>query len=507
MQTRLQVVDALASSSEATEKFWKVWQEQYLTSLREKQRTLLTNRRQGRLVPKVGDVVLVSDPVLPRNSWKMARVTAANQGSDGSIREIELKTPTQRKIRRPVNLVVPLEISSDDDRPIQGEPNSRTDSNSATEGTHDAVRPQTTSKYNLRPRPPKNYAERTITTMSTRAQKGLPGKWFLFHIMILSLVASVFGQPTPQIQLTCAANGVSVHTSTNQSFELCTDAVCRTYDQPSNPLLVKLPPETTLHDYAVTLKWHENDKLAVMETTCPKLDFCEQVDCTICSTTLLNPECWPVGAILTMALLLYAVVAFLYVLLYVPMTIGKPIRLLLRALMALLIVSFKIIRQCWMCFTCPTNRRRRTASERIAAALAIWALIMTQKHYTTDACQHVDLIQNPTTTCIRSENSESCSTTLSGLLKLNSFQREACLRLTNNSTLIAHIKLRWKGMYLRCERETYFFTRAVDLRTIDSKRCPDMGSCVNGKCEDINSSSLIPELEMGNNFPGRTGCL
>ncbi|RCN49233.1 hypothetical protein ANCCAN_04648 [Ancylostoma caninum] len=58
------------------------------------------------------------------------------------------------------------------------------------------------------------------------------------------------------------------------------------------------------------------------------------------------------------------------------------------------------------------------------------------------------------------------------VLKINSFKQEACLRLV-----------------------------------IDSKRCPHMGSCIGNKCADVNSTSLIPELEIGNSFPGRTACL
>ncbi|RCN25444.1 hypothetical protein ANCCAN_28843 [Ancylostoma caninum] len=34
-----------------------------------------------------------------------------------------------------------------------------------------------------------------------------------------------------------------------------------------------------------------------------------------------------------------------------------------------------------------------------------------------------------------------------------------------------------------------------------------MGSCIGNKCADVNSTSLIPELEIGNSFPGRTACL
>ncbi|VDP19783.1 unnamed protein product [Heligmosomoides polygyrus] len=111
---RQQVIDALTSSWQKTERFWKIWQEQYLTSLREVHKKFTTNRRLGHNIPTVGDVVLVSDPVLPRNEWKLARITNTKQGADGGIREAELITANRRKIRRPVNLLVPLEIQEAD---------------------------------------------------------------------------------------------------------------------------------------------------------------------------------------------------------------------------------------------------------------------------------------------------------------------------------------------------------------------------------------------------------
>lgn len=34
-----------------------------------------------------------------------------------------------------------------------------------------------------------------------------------------------------------------------------------------------------------------------------------------------------------------------------------------------------------------------------------------------------------------------------------------------------------------------------------------MGSCVGSKCANVTSDALVTELQLGNNFTGRTGCL
>ncbi|VDP54846.1 unnamed protein product [Heligmosomoides polygyrus] len=177
LQTRQEVINGLKSSCEATERFWKIWQKQYLTSLREKQKTLLTNRRQGQVIPKTGDVVLICDPVLPRNDWRVARITDVKQETDGFIREVELFTSTHREIRRPVNLIIPLEIESHD---AENDSNDQIEDNDDEAQNGKSAAEQVPARYNLRPRRPVNYTEQTINSISTQRPKPLSAKWFCF---------------------------------------------------------------------------------------------------------------------------------------------------------------------------------------------------------------------------------------------------------------------------------------------------------------------------------------
>ncbi|KIH46741.1 integrase core domain protein [Ancylostoma duodenale] len=54
LQTKRQAVNDLQSSCAITEKFWKTWQDQYLTSLREKHTLQIGKKRGGILIPKTG---------------------------------------------------------------------------------------------------------------------------------------------------------------------------------------------------------------------------------------------------------------------------------------------------------------------------------------------------------------------------------------------------------------------------------------------------------------------
>uniref|UniRef100_A0A0N4WD44 Integrase catalytic domain-containing protein n=1 Tax=Haemonchus placei TaxID=6290 RepID=A0A0N4WD44_HAEPC len=58
IQTRQQALEALNSSRRRIERFWKIWQQQYLISLRESHKKNPTNQRHGGITPSLGDVVL-----------------------------------------------------------------------------------------------------------------------------------------------------------------------------------------------------------------------------------------------------------------------------------------------------------------------------------------------------------------------------------------------------------------------------------------------------------------
>ncbi|XP_077989886.1 uncharacterized protein LOC144444347 [Glandiceps talaboti] len=89
--------------------FWKLWKEDYLLSLRERTRTLLTEQRiQAHTKANVGDVVLIKDN-LPRGAWKLGKITYLIPSRDGEVRAAKVKLPSQKIINRPLKLLYPIE--------------------------------------------------------------------------------------------------------------------------------------------------------------------------------------------------------------------------------------------------------------------------------------------------------------------------------------------------------------------------------------------------------------
>ncbi|KAE9413301.1 hypothetical protein Angca_001090, partial [Angiostrongylus cantonensis] len=93
-----------------SKQYWAIWSQQYLKSIRESHKVNIDNKRGTPRIPTLDTVVLIHESVQPRNTWKMGRIVKLQQLESGIIREAEVRLPNQRIIRRPVNLLIPLEI-------------------------------------------------------------------------------------------------------------------------------------------------------------------------------------------------------------------------------------------------------------------------------------------------------------------------------------------------------------------------------------------------------------
>ena len=86
--------------------FWKRWVKEYITSLRDRQKWLKTEKD-----PKVGQIVLMVDEVKHRDAWKLGRITAVH-GDDTHARTVEVWTGPGKRgtFKRDITKIVPLEL-------------------------------------------------------------------------------------------------------------------------------------------------------------------------------------------------------------------------------------------------------------------------------------------------------------------------------------------------------------------------------------------------------------
>lgn len=99
--------EILSNRGKLLNQFWKRWTNEYLKELRSYQLKGKTPREL-----KAGDLVLLSESMLPRQMWKMGAVESTFPGRDGKIRSCHVRMPGGTVLRRPVQLLHPVELYS-----------------------------------------------------------------------------------------------------------------------------------------------------------------------------------------------------------------------------------------------------------------------------------------------------------------------------------------------------------------------------------------------------------
>ena len=67
--------------------FWKRWVKEYLPNLQVRQKWFRPRQNFA-----IGDIVLVMDQTMPRNYWPLGKVIDVNNGRDGLVRSVKVKS-------------------------------------------------------------------------------------------------------------------------------------------------------------------------------------------------------------------------------------------------------------------------------------------------------------------------------------------------------------------------------------------------------------------------------
>lgn len=91
----------------ATERFWKIWQNDYVNTLQQR-----TKWRQVKPSIRVGQLVLFHNPTMTPCKWELGRVTRCHPGSDGLVRIVTVRT-AKSEFKRPIGKICELPVSSE----------------------------------------------------------------------------------------------------------------------------------------------------------------------------------------------------------------------------------------------------------------------------------------------------------------------------------------------------------------------------------------------------------
>ena len=96
--------------------FWRIWEKQYLKCLFERH---VRNKKANKelIVPRLGEVCLISEEKIPRRNWRMGRVVDIDI-KRGSVRQVTVQTLSPAgnfltKLRRTPELLVPIGVESE----------------------------------------------------------------------------------------------------------------------------------------------------------------------------------------------------------------------------------------------------------------------------------------------------------------------------------------------------------------------------------------------------------
>ncbi|CAF4742273.1 unnamed protein product [Pieris macdunnoughi] len=88
------------------DEFWRRWVKEYLPTLNARRHT-----PRMKSPVKIGDVVIIMDPLRPRNVWPRGIITKTHRGPGGESRSVEVESKLH-KLRRPVMRIVVLPTES-----------------------------------------------------------------------------------------------------------------------------------------------------------------------------------------------------------------------------------------------------------------------------------------------------------------------------------------------------------------------------------------------------------
>ncbi|EYC34841.1 hypothetical protein Y032_1359g3845, partial [Ancylostoma ceylanicum] len=450
IQSRKQAYEALEFSSKVANKFWERWSKEYLTALRETQKNALKQPRHiSRNIPEIGEIVLIEQDLLPRGNWSYGKVVEVIKSHDGGSRSAKVLIPNGKVLHRPLNKLYPLEIRSFSDsndaqipllphrspEPAVDERNKRPDRRSKTRAIEiikafeDSLEDhEETAHLSQVQRPP--LVSMVAKSPSSHRRSGISS---LFMIaLMLTAMSSAAAEQSWHTAIECMNGAVNIWPP-NVTFKLCFSKECRDFDGATRKVMhYKLPVSPANQEVPVKMEFmHGNESLS-MQTRCSPPSFCDQAK-TILSIALLgNPHCWPVGALVTVAVILYLGLA-------TAMSLFWGIKRLKRSewrRTATKVPSGKPQQEIYTLHSFTPV----PLSGRIVATVCIIALTTNNL---THACQNgymrhsVDLICGP---------NHHCSHKFRREILFNTLQKEQCVEIRHRNDPVGYIKLSMQPM-------------------------------------------------------------
>ena len=122
MSTAQKLLETWKKGNRHLEQFWKIWRDDYLLNLRERNKKFNKHPRiQTQSKAKIGDVVQIKDST-PRGTWKIRRIIEMIKSQDGEERAARIMMPNKNILQRSIVHLYPLECHEEQITPTKENP-------------------------------------------------------------------------------------------------------------------------------------------------------------------------------------------------------------------------------------------------------------------------------------------------------------------------------------------------------------------------------------------------
>ncbi|VDK71615.1 unnamed protein product, partial [Cylicostephanus goldi] len=235
LTTKEETIQKLRSTIKYLDNLWSLWTAQYILELRNFHQKRIRQKSFTRKIPAKGEVVLIMDENTKRGSWPMGIIEAVKYDPDGEIREVTLRTAQRATLTRSINMLVPLELDSENKK-VQS--SAQTDESLPNdEGNVDTGEPKS------------NEEDQEHAMRSSLPRKAKENVHYVYNTTMTVLFlfphqAKAQKTPVTSIKTECILGGVNIYgVGTAQRLQICGEHHCVEINDPKDNVTIQFPPE------------------------------------------------------------------------------------------------------------------------------------------------------------------------------------------------------------------------------------------------------------------------
>ncbi|KAK6016677.1 hypothetical protein OSTOST_17837, partial [Ostertagia ostertagi] len=276
----------------------------------------------------------------------------------------------------------------------------------------------------------------------------------------------------------------------NNTFNLCFNRECRTFTNTREEMRFNLPVSPVNAKVNVKL----SDTTFSQSISCDPPEFCLQSSRILSKSLLGNPHCWPVGAIVSVAIILFIIIVTIMIIYWT--------------------LNF-VTRSKSRCE--PTGMGKRSAESReiemnvihsyrpapLSGRIPMVACVLFMIISLGNSCQH-GLSRHHTELVCNQDG--KCSYEIGREILFNRLQRKHCIEIHLRNRTVGMLSIEVKAVHFTCVKTSKFFTKNTQHKIFYSHRCSGMGSCIARKCDLLQPNETVPELRRSRPYPGYSAC-